>query len=262
MNLPSAHAHRVGYSSSRPRTSSILACVSAIGMIFLAYTSSFASPAEEEVGLVVEGFASISIPATELEVVFELPIGGSSFEGSLHDAEALQRRMRSTLQPEDFPSFEVSLDLAMFRQRALAWRKGKRIEHRFIVKIKGVEPNHVLTKAARLLDTILPLDPELTVAAIRSFPPKDAVLSGQQRAMAIATADARQRAEVLARAAEVQLGPLLSIAPTRVPEHRGYALEERIFLGANFREPFEISADLVREVRVTAAVTARYAIRQ
>ena len=213
-------------------------------------------------GIRVEGFGSVSTSATQLEVVFELPIGAASFEDSIKSAEAMRQRIFEVLSTKDFSPLEVSLDLSLFRQRAIAWRKGKKIEHRFIAKASELDPGELLASAARLLDLVLPLDQNLTVATLRSSAPEEAIHLALEKAIALATDDAQQRALLIAREAGVKLGQLKYITHTHTPEYASglYDLEELVVLGANFRDPFRVTANLATEIRVATGILVVYSI--
>jgi len=223
--------------------------------------SKASSPITQD-GIRIEGFGSVSTSATQLEVVFELPIGAASFEDSINAAEAMRQRIFEVLSTEGFSPLEVSLDLSLFRQKAIAWRKGKKIEHRFIANASELAPGELLAKSARLLDLVLPLDQELTVASLRSAASQEAIQLALEKAIAVATDDAIRRAQLIAREAGVTLGQLKYITHTHTPEYASslYDLEALVVLGANFRDPFRVTANLATEIKVATGILAVYSI--
>jgi uncharacterized protein YggE len=244
------------------RQLSLFLCSVMATSILLAGSSALALSATQETGIRVEGFASTVIPATVVEVVFELPINSSSFEESLGTAQAIRQTFVGSLTNASLDHVDVQIDPSSFRQKAISWRKGKKIEHRFSVKASHIEPGELLATTARLMDIVLPIDPGLTVISLHSTAEEDAILSAYSKATAKAIHDAQERAAFLAREAGVKLGPLQYLTPTRTPNSGPIfdQMNEFVVLGANFREPFSVSADLDADIEVATAIVALYSI--
>ena len=233
---------------------------SSLLLLALQFPLSYTNASERQLPpntITVPGTASKKVPADRLRLRFALQIASSTLADAKNRAEGIAEKLRRIPLPSDTIAMQVEIDLSNLRQKAVSWRKGKKIVYDFNTVITGFALEELHDIVVAIADRSLQLDDDLTIKEITTKLSKANQEVVLHQLLGLAVQSARERAEVIANATDLNILRVESVvgASPEVPLHTLYAAGV-----VDYRTPFTVRPDLDSTLEVSATVVVQFAV--